>query len=217
MIIGVLGKPGAGKTTLLASYVALNDFKKACVQKFPILGKLRLIRPYKVVYCNDMSVQGGCFHYRSDTLGCWKPTPNSLVLMSEAGVYWNNRNALKCPVEAQRFWARHRHLKCDVVWESQSVDVDIKLRQRTSHLWVLEKSLLPDVSKMRRINFKIGVNNDTHKVEEMYSMPEGIERVFALCTGGEKWLLRRLYYKYFDSWCEDDFKYTLPDPASGTR
>lgn len=210
MIEGVLGKPGAGKTTLLASYVAKNDLKWAIVNKAP--WTKRLLRPYDAIYVNDSSVTGGCIYYASDTLGHWKPISNSQVLMSEAGVYWNNRNTAKCDPAAQRFWARHRHMKCDIVWESQTVDVDIKLRQRTSHLWVLEKMPF-GFSHMRRIGFKIGVNNDNHKVEELYYMPEGLERIMAICTGRERFLLRCLYYRYFDSWSEDDFVYDVPTPV----
>lgn len=215
LIIGVFGKPGAGKTTYLASIVAKNEKKRKLCAYIPFLRYVSFVRPYSVIYCNDDSVFGTVY-YSPASLGHWKPAKNSLILMSEAGVHWNNRNTMKCDPAAHRLWAVHRHLFVDIVWESQTVDVDIKLRQRTDHIWLLKKALLNrSKSILQRVAFAIDVNDEQHTIAEMYDVPKTIlGKLLSKLTGGRKTLKRKRYYKWFNSWSEDEFKYTVPDPAS---
>lgn len=213
-IVGVFGKPGAGKTTYLASIVAKNERKKKICGYIPFLKYIPFIRPYSVIYCNDESVYGAVY-YEPSSLGHWKPAKNSCILMSEAGVYWNNRNTMKCDPAAHRLWAIHRHLHCDIFWESQCVDVDIKLRQRTDHIWLLKKALFfRNNSVLQRVAFSIDVNDEQHVIAEMYSVPKTfLGKLLSKLTGGRKILRRKKFYKWFNSWSEDDFEYKLNDPA----
>lgn len=210
MIIGYIGKPGAGKTTALTSIVQKNELKKKICCYVPFLDCI--LKPYTVIYCNDKSIYN-CIYYESSTLGDWKPVPNSLILISEAGVYFNNRNTFKCNAAAHRLFAIHRHLHTDIVWESQTVDVDIKLRQRTDSIWLLTKSLLPNRSILQKVFFKIDVNDEQHTLSEIYSVPRGLlGKLFCKLTFMRKTLNRKKYYKFFNSWNEDDFVYTLKTP-----
>ncbi len=215
MIIGVFGKPGAGKTTYLASIVAKNEFKKKLCVYIPFLRKIPFTRPYSVIYCNDKSVYNTVY-FDPSSVGHWKPARGSCILLSEAGVYWNNRNTMKADYAGHRLWAIHRHLGIDIIWESQTVDVDIKLRQRTDHIWLLKKCLLNrNNSTVQRVAFSIDVNDEQHVISEMYDVPKTfLGKILSRLTGGRKTLHRRQFYKYFNSWSEDNFVYDLPDPAS---
>ena len=213
-IIGIFGKPGAGKTTYLASVVAKNEFKRKLCNYIPFLKKIPFCAPYSVIYCNDSSVFGTVYYNPKD-LGHFRPARGSCILMSEAGVYWNNRNTMKQDPAVHRLWAIHRHLHCDIIWESQTVDVDIKLRQRTDHIWLLKKALLNrNNSILQRVSFSLDVNDEQHVIAEMYDAPKSLPAIMlSRLLGGRKTLRRRKFYKWFNSWSEDGFEYKLDDPA----
>jgi len=217
MIVGYFGKPRSGKTTQLASYVSLNRRRLALkthiyqVFRFPFLMKIldNLIPTYDVIYSNEFVA--GTVAYDTYSLGLWKPAPNSLILIHEAGTYFNNRNYKSLPSHISDFWAKHGHYFVDIVWDSQTVDVDIKLRQRTHKLYVVRK--IPfGFSLVQSIRYWIGVNPEQHKLDELYSIATGFfGTMLALLTFQFKLLFRRKYYKLFNSHSQDlKFKESAP-------
>jgi len=201
MITIVYGKPGCGKTTLLAYYAVRNEFFNQISARVPFLK--RLLKPYDHVFCTDPSVQfTEPIKYHS--IGFCKPAENSLYLLDEIGIGFNNRNWSKFTDYQKHFFALHRHLRIDVVACSQTVDVDISIRHRASRLFELHK--FGPWSVIVPIRYKIGVNNDTHEIDEVYSSPHGLGLVLAFLLHKVKFLPRWKFYKYFNT-LYDDFIY----------
>ena len=160
MITGYFGMPRSGKTTCLARYLKKNFYK------------------YNHVYISGEVFQ----NFDSDfvtyihpyEIGAFRPEDNSLFVICEAGTYFNNRLINKIPTYCTDFFALHGHYHCDILWDSQSVDVDKKLRDRTNRLFLVHKSLLPWFSHVVRIRHDVGVNPETQDLAETYSIPNGI-------------------------------------------
>ena len=133
MIIGVFGKPRAGKTTYSARFVQKNKKKLFVCEKLPFLRVL--LHPYDVVYCTDPTIQDTVY-IDYEHLGKWKPTKNSLIILEEAGIGLDNRKWKNLSEDASYLFALHGHVGCDILWSSQTVDVDKKLLSRTHKLFL---------------------------------------------------------------------------------
>lgn len=212
MIEIIFGKPGAGKTTLFASIVQKNKAKKFFGDKIKVKFLNRIYRKifpyYDTIYCTDPTVSDTItIEYK--TVGFWKPAKNSLMLLDEIGIGFNNRNWSKMPEETKRFFAMHRHLFCDVIGCSQTVDCDISIRHRSLRLWQMRK--IGSWSVLTPIKFKIGVDNELHEITEIYSTPEKIKVIFAFLFHKYKYIYRPTWYSFFDSF-SDDMKYKMKTP-----
>lgn len=186
MIIGYFGLPRSGKTTMLARYIKRKAWRYNHIY---ISGEqlldydddfISFLHPYEV--------------------GTFKPIDNSLFVLCEAGTYFNNRLISKIPHYCTDFFALHGHYGCDILWDSQSVDVDKKLRDRTSRLFVVDKSLIPCFSHVVRIKHRLGVNPETKDLAETYTVPDSfLSRLTSVLTFGTQWIFRPLYYDIFDT------------------
>lgn len=202
MTLGIYGKPGGGKTTYVARIAQINYLKSCFCDKFPRLRFLRkLLGVYDEVYCTDETVAHTTLVSYTN-LGKWKPARNSLLLLEEAGIGLDGRKFKLLSDDAAYLFALARHLGCDIIWSSQTVDVDKKLRQRTHKIYLIEKSWIPGHSRLIPIEYAVDVDDATHKMDDMYTRPRGF-KVFVL------WLLRRVkyiyrpfWYKCFDSFCD---------------
>lgn len=184
--------PRSGKTTCLARYLKKNFYK------------------YDHVY-----ISGEVFQNFDDEfvtyihpyeIGSFRPIDNSLFIICEAGTYFNNRLINKIPTYCTDFFALHGHYHCDILWDSQSVDVDKKLRDRTNRLYVVNKSLLPWFSHVVRIKHWIGVNPDTRDLAETYTIPQSFfKKLLSVLTFGTFWIFRPIYYRLFDSYSDNLF------------
>lgn len=212
MIEIVFGKPGAGKTSYFASIVQKNRIKKQIgnLIKIKPLKKIyaKIFKYYDYIYCTDETVQDTIFiDYK--IVGFFKPYPNSLFLLDEIGIGLNNRNWAKMPEETKRFFALHRHLFCDVIACSQTVDCDISIRHRANKLWQMRK--IGKWSILTPISFKIGVDNETHEITEIYKTPEKLKVFLAFLLKKYRYIYQPTWYRYFDSF-SDNMKYKLQSP-----
>ncbi len=93
------------------------------------------------------------------------------VIIDEAGIEYNNRNFKSFPQEAIYFYKYHRHYKTSVDVFSQSYeDMDVTLRRLAQNFYVVRRSLVPFCIVARRIRRKVGVDEQTKQIADLYAM-----------------------------------------------
>lgn len=203
MIIGVFGKPRSGKTTFLAMYLSKVLTRQAFAY-VPVIG--RFVRKSKYFYDIVYSTQEmkGTVLIKPYDVGAFEPIEGkrSLFIIHEAGCDFNNRSFKSIPSYCTDFFAQHGHYNVDIIYDSQTVDIDKKLRNRTAYFYVVSKCPLRRWrSCVTRVKYWIGVNNEAKDLDECYSEPEGLlERFLARLTRQRYTFRRRPYYKFFDSY-----------------
>jgi hypothetical protein len=117
----IIGKKGAGKTTLLT--------------KLAIQHRLRGWKVYSDVYIP--------FTYRIKTedIGIKHIPPNSVLLIDEVGMVWDNRNFKNFNEKVRDWFKLQRHYKVKVYMFSQAFDIDKKLRDLTDAMYLIEMKL----------------------------------------------------------------------------
>lgn len=96
---------------------------------------------------------------------------NAKIIIDEAGIEYNNRNFKSFPPESIYYYKYHRHYKTSVDVFSQSYeDMDITLRRLAQNFYVVRKSLIPFCIVARRIRRKVGVDENTKQIADLYSM-----------------------------------------------
>lgn len=166
MIIGFFGRQRSGKTTFLANYVRINDRKKK-INSF-LRSKLHLkkdlFKTYTKIYSTDYI--RGCVSIRPKDVGAFIPERGSLFLLPDAGTYFNNRLSKSIPPYTVSFFSDSSHLGVDIIWDSQTVNVDKVLRDRSWFLYIVKK--FDQISYTQLISFKIDVNKETKQIEDAY-------------------------------------------------
>lgn len=178
----IFGSPGSGKTTVLAM-ISRGYIKKGfkVYANFPLRGTT-LIQDEDIGYYN--------FY-------------NSILLLDEAGVAYNNREAfskrglMQDPKRLQ-YWKLMRHYlehdngpkgKCFIASQSWE-DVDKKVRDLSTNYYLIKKSIFRPFTVIRPIYKKVDIDEQTHQPTDFYVMD--LFWNWKLC-------FRRKYFKYFDS------------------
>lgn len=177
------GVPGSGKTTVAASIV-----KEALKKKVPVYSNV----PIKGAYIVD----------RADIGKYNFPYPEggrSVLILDEIGITYNNRN-FKTNFDkeglALSWWKLHRHYHCLIFIFSQTYDdMDKILRNLTQQYYLVQPSLIPNFIRCLPIRFKIGINELSGDIQDMYSFDPALKSLF---TTRRIWA--RPCWKYFDSW-----------------
>ena len=242
MIYVLFGKPRCGKSTTLASVSRRNHVKrekylertgKSRIYKYlhskedsKICNKLEdMLYPknfYDVIYSTDPSILY-TVPIEYSQIGRFRPTPNSLYLLEEAGIGINNREYKGLSKESKRFAAMHGHMLVDVLIVSQSVDIDKSYRQRADTMFIASKR--GPFTSLRRISFSVDVDETTHDLVDAYWKCHWLVFLIELiASSGHKYrnsklpftrsrlILRRRWYPYFNSYI-DDYEYPEEDPA----
>lgn len=133
----IFGAKGAGKTTY--------ETKLAC----------KYLKKGWHVYTDlpELYVPGIRF-YESDDLGEFVPESHSLLIVGEAGLKFDNRNFKAFKPELRDFFAFQRKYQVICYMDSQSFDVDKKIRDRTDGMF-LQVNIGRIVSIGKRIKKKI--------------------------------------------------------------
>lgn len=93
------------------------------------------------------------------------------IIIDEAGIEYNNRDFKNFPPAAIYFYKYHRHYQTSIDVFSQSYDdMDITLRRLAQHFYVVRRSLVPFCVTCRLIRRKIGVDDQTHQIVDLYAM-----------------------------------------------
>lgn len=165
------GVPGSGKTTLAAKLVYQN-LKKG----IPTFSNVDIF---------------GAIQYSATDLGNYNIN-NADLIIDEAGIEFNNRKYKTLPQSTIEWFKYYRHYGINNIYIfSQSYeDMDITLRRLADRLYILRRSLIPFCFATRRINVKIGIDDDTHQIIDKYFFQRLSLRLFF----GPK------YWKMFNSW-----------------
>lgn len=147
MISMYFGSPGAGKTCLARRILYVDGIKyEHCFANFdtPLAMKLDPL-----------------------SFANFNPPINSLIVIDEAGICFNNRQYKSLDRGLIEFFKKHRHLECDIVLVSQSwEDVDVTLRRLTDKLYYIRKlglwTLIHDINK------RCIIDKDTHQIVDGY-------------------------------------------------
>lgn len=112
----IFGKKGSGKSTLM----------------------VRMAYEYLAagwtVFCTERL--DGCVHIDYNDIGFKQIPPNSLLLVDEVGMIWDNRNFKNFKTEVRDWFKLQRHYKVKVVLFSQTFDIDKKLRDLTDDMYL---------------------------------------------------------------------------------
>lgn len=114
----IFGKKGSGKSTLMVNWM------------------LRDLRRGWNVYTDiqDVVIPGVRIIDSSSLLADFVPEPNSSVYLDEVGISFDNRNYKSFPPGLRDFFKLQRKYRCKVTMNSQSFDVDKKIRDTTDSM-----------------------------------------------------------------------------------
>lgn len=185
----IVGLKGAGKTTYMVSLM----------RKF--------LKRGTVVYTNISHVHlPGVRVFDSKDLSSFVPPPGSVVFVDEAGLVWDNRKFKTFDDGLTEFFALQRQYKLTLYINSQSLDVDKKIRDRIDCMYVMT-SIADCIGVIRRVRTKIVAYEGTSQSEGKI----GID--YKICgISGLKLLFLPLYRKFFESFSpppRDPIPYTV--------
>lgn len=112
----VFGKKGSGKSTLMVRMA----------YEYLSMGW--------TVFCTERL--DGCILIDYEDIGFKEIPPNSLLLVDEVGMIWDNRNFKNFKAEVRDWFKLQRHYKVKVVLFSQTFDIDKKLRDLTDDMFL---------------------------------------------------------------------------------
>lgn len=129
----VFGKKGSGKSTLMVR-LAYTYLRKGWT-----------------VFCTEKL--DGCYFIDYNDIGFKMIPPNSVLLVDEVGMIWDNRNFKNFKTEVRDWFKLQRHYRVKVFLFSQTFDIDKKLRDLTDDMYLCT-NLLRVFSWAKRINRK---------------------------------------------------------------
>lgn len=190
MIKAYFGVPGCGKSTIL-----VREYK-------------RNKRRYSHIYTINLQIKGVPMISKED-LEKYKFV-NTLILWDEITMDADNREFKSFSKDLRDFFLLHRHLGCDIIYATQNFEnVDKKVRDLTSELWYMSKSVIPFFSSFtsaKRIYRAININEHTSELTLGYRFCNFIESIF---VSNFRLIFRPLYYRYFDTHDELSLKARL--------
>ena len=174
-----IGLPRSGKTTFIAYLTHLCN-----------------VTGYKC-FCNVPV--NGAYPYTKEDLGVYNMA-DSLILLDEAGIIYDNRMALSRDEKAftddsLRFLKLIGHYHSHIILFSQSMDIDVKWVRMSSRIRFVKRSLIPGFTSIYNVSRKLDVNPDTHKIEDFYEKEDGFLKLIFHFR-----FRRKPYYKMFDSY-----------------
>jgi len=180
MIKCYFGVPGVGKSTIL-----VREYKKNR-------------RKYDHIYSINIQIKGVPLITKED-LEKYK-FKNTLILWDEITMDADNREFKSFSHDLRDFFILHRHLGCDIIYATQNFEnVDKKVRDLTSELWYMSKSVIPmfrSFTTSKRIYRKININEFTSDLTLGYRFCNFLESIF---VSNFKICFRPFYYRYFDT------------------
>lgn len=175
-LIFLFGKKGSGKSTFMVKLM------------------VRHLKKGWTVYTNmsDVNIPGVRI-FDANSLSTSVPDAHSVIFIDEAGLIWDNRNHKSFSGGFTEFFKLQRKYKCKVYINSQSFDVDKKIRDLTDIMYL-----------QTNIGNVIGITRPIIRTVKLIEASAEAESRIAdsLKFGGllswkVTWLPR--YFKYFDS------------------
>lgn len=180
-----IGKPRTGKTTMMTKEAYLNNRHK------------------KRTYCNvDIDVKGTrIFSAENIGLGNYFE-PDSLVLIDEPNLYWDNRTFKDQKRKSVVEWFRlYGHNKVNIKMYTQTLDVDKKLRYLASDVFICKK-ILGTIVVSRKLKKQITIKESAIDAESQ--IVDELDFVPIFIPGSIKLTFIPHWTKFFDS-------YALPE------
>lgn len=136
-LIMTIGKKGSGKTTYLTK-IAIKGIKAG-----------------RTVY-STVEIPGTIL-FDCKLIGYYTFLPNSIVLIDEVGMIWDNRDFKNFKPQVRDFFKYQRQYRLTVYLFSQTFDVDLKLRNLTDEMYLLSNKLRV-FSVARRIQKRLTIS-----------------------------------------------------------
>ncbi len=208
MIKVFFGAPGCGKSTLVAYFVHKNRVKALNA------AKKRKNAEYDYLYSNvDVAFANRFEKKQLDNMAF---PPRSLALVDEAGIDFNSRKTLQMTEGMQQYLKKHRHYENDIYFFSQTwEDIDVVIERLAVEVWHLKK--IGPWTLCRRILKDSDVNEETHKIEDMYKKQKLYKRFLPFPFGSFSFFViyRPKYYGMFDSWETESRPFIKGSPIVG--
>lgn len=177
-LVMVFGKKGSGKSTLLTK-LALQYQKK----NIPVFSTERI---------------PGCYLITPEDIGYTEIPENSVILIDEVGMVWDNRNFKKFDTNVRDWFKLQRHRKICVYLFSQTFDVDKKIRDLTDEMYLIEKKFRV-FSYAKRILKKTVLNQSTAESPSKLDEDLCFDSLLFFWCGSRKFTFIPKYARYFDS------------------
>lgn len=174
----VFGKKGSGKTTML-TMLALKYARKGVK-----------------VYCN-VEIPG-TYRFEPEDIGFYAFDPDSVILLDEVSLVWDNRNFKSFKPEVAKFFRLQRHHRLTVWLFSQTFDVDKKIRDLTDKMFML-RNFGGWLSYCKEIRRQLVVVEPTDTSEARIADTLIIPPWYTAIFGTRIWIPVPKYAKYFDS------------------
>lgn len=146
------------------------------------------------IYTNiEDCVLPGVRIFDAKELGKFIPPPDSCVFIDEVGVLYDNRQFKTFPTEVRDYFKYQRKYKNKVYMNSQSFDIDLKIRSLVDSM-CLQTSILDCISISRPINRSICLTEPSAEAESRIADRLSFAKIWHW-----KIIYMPRYFKYFDS------------------
>lgn len=177
-LIMIFGKKGCGKSTTMM---------KLC---------LRHLKKGWKVYATEKIP--GAYYVKAEQIGFIHLEPDSVLLVDEVGMIWDNRNFKQFKPEVRDFFKLQRHYRIKCYLFSQTFDIDKKLRDLTDEMYLLV-NLFGVFSYGKKILKKIVLNDSTAEAPSSISENLAFDSILLFWAGSRSITFIPKYAKYFDS------------------
>lgn len=174
----VFGRKGCGKTTYLTKL------------------SFRYLKKGWTVYTTDYIP--GTIHFEPEGFGKLDFVNNSVVLMDEVGIIFDNRNFKNFKPATRDYFKYQRHCKVRVYLFSQTFDVDVKIRDLTDKMFFLI-NYFNVFTVCKRISTKIVPTSAQQTGESKIVQQLYIDPFFLAPFGARDYIWIPHWAKYFDS------------------
>lgn len=176
----VFGRKGSGKTTYLVKLAV----------RFHRQGRM-IFSNVDIPYSTKIDI---------NSLGKFVPPPESVLLIDEVGMIWDNRHFKNFRDDVRDYFKLQRHYRNIVYLFSQTFDIDLKLRNLTDAMYLCT-SPIPVLSIVRRIKRTIVLVQPVAEAEGRIA--DSLEFVpfwmNLFGAGALQFTFIPFYAKYFDS------------------
>ena len=174
----VFGKKGSGKSTLLTK-LALQYQK----QGIPVYSTEKI---------------PGCYLIAPEQIGFVELLPNSVLLVDEVGMIWDNRNFKNFKPEVRDWFKLQRHRRVRVYLFSQTFDIDKKIRDLTDDMYLIEKKFRV-FSYAKRILKRTVLNKSTAESPSKLDEDLVFDSLLLFWCGSRRLTFIPRYANYYDS------------------
>jgi hypothetical protein len=174
----IFGKKGSGKSTLLTK-LAYQHIKHG----WTVYSTVEIAGTYK---------------FDIDDIGKRYIPPNSVLLIDEVGMIWDNRNFKTFKTEHRDYFKLQRHYKHKVILFSQTFDIDKKIRDLTDEMYLVVKRMRV-FSYAKRINKQIVLHKSSAESPSRLDEDLVFDPLLLFWMGSRRFTYIPKYISFFNS------------------